>query len=120
MEQEIKRYWDRIDGYVSEHKIDARWILRSPDDDLAHGSLRIVNHPDLPAGHLRAMSSFVTSRRPKTQEEIEQSVEDYQMNPDELEIYSVNEHITTKDNIIEMRSFELEELFGVKIFKKDG
>ncbi len=113
---EIKRYWDRVRGFFTENRVDARWVLRDPNDDKAHGSLRIVSHPDLKPGYLRAFCSFVVSRRPKTSEEIEQSIEDYQMDEIELEVYSVKEH--TKTNKIEYEAplQELEERFGVKIF----
>lgn len=112
------RYWERIYGFVSENDIDARWILRSPEDNKAHGSLRIVSHPDLPPGHLRAFVSFVTSRKSKTKEEIQNAIEDYQMEQTELEIYSVNDHIETTDRELEAPKRDLEELFGVKVFGK--
>ena len=73
------RFWDRVHGIMSEHDIDARWILRSTWDDKAHGSLRIVSHPDLKPGYLKAYAAFVTSRRPKNSQEMEQSVEEYKM-----------------------------------------
>jgi len=114
---DTKRYWERIRGYVTENKIDARWILRDESDDRAHGSLRIVSHPDLRPGYLRSFCYFVTARRPKTQEEIEQSVEEYQMDENELEVYSVNEHITTQKIEHEAPLRELEQRYGVKVFE---
>lgn len=112
----IEGFWERVFGYVTENRIDARWILRYPNDTRAHGSLRIVSHPDLKPGYLRAYSSFVTSRRPKTKKEIEQTVKEYQMQETELEIYSIDEHIETFDRVIEDRYQELEKIFNVKIF----
>ena len=117
MEEEI-RYWDRVRGFVTELDIDARWILRSNIDDMAHGSLRIVSHPDLKPGYLKAFCSFVISRKPKSPEEIEQSVEDFKMDVVELEVYSVNEHIVTKqmpEYIAPKR--DIEKTYNVKIFE---
>jgi len=114
---EEKRYWERVKGYMSELRVDARWVLREEGDSRAHGSLRIVSHPDLKHGYLRAFVSFVTSRRPKTEEEILQTVEEYKMDIPELEIYSIDEHITTVDNTYEAPFQELNKLFGVNIFE---
>ena len=114
--EEYKRYWDRVIGFSSENKVDARWVLRDPKDDKSHGSLRIVSHPDLKPGYLRAFCSFVISRRPKTPEEIAKSVEDYQMEEIELEVYSVDEHIETNKIEYEAPLRELEEKFQVKVF----
>lgn len=113
----IKRNWEKVHGYVTENEIDVRWILKEDDDDRAHGSLRIVSHPDLKPGYLRAYVSFVTKRRPKTKEEIEKTKEDYKMEDTELEIYSINEYIETVDNEIEDRFQDLQKLFQVSIFK---
>ena len=112
-----QRYWERIRGFNSENDVDARWILREDGDHRAHGSLRIVSHPDLRPGYLRSFCYFVTARRPKTQQEIEQSIDDFQMDENELEVYSVNEHITTQKIEHEAPLRELEERFGVKIFE---
>ena len=115
---EEQRYWDEVIGYISEYKVDKRWTLRSNIDDKAHGSLRIVSHPDLKAGHLRAMVSFVISRKPKTQEEIEFVMEEYQMTLIELEAYSFDENIVTRD-IEHVDTYqELEKRFGVEIFRR--
>jgi hypothetical protein len=115
------RYWERKHGFISEHTIDARWVLREYDDPndppKAWGSLRIVSHPDLPAGYLRAVAEFVTSRKPKTQLEIEQAKEDYQMDDLDLEVYSVDEHITTQSISTEDTKQNIEKQFGVKIFE---
>ena len=62
-------YWDRIKGYPTEHRVDARWILRNKDDDKPYGSLRIVSHPDIPPGYLRAHFSYVTSIKKKDETE---------------------------------------------------
>ena len=114
---EEKRYWDRIIGYVSENKVDARWILKSNMDNRAHGSLRIVSHPDLKPGYLRAVASFVTSRKPKTNQEKLQAIDDYKIELNELEVYSVDEHIKTTITNHEAPLRELENLFGIKVFE---
>jgi hypothetical protein len=114
--EEYKRYWERVFGFKSEHRVDARWILRDPNDDKSHGSLRMVSHPDLKPGYLRAYCSFVTARRPKTAEEIAQSIEDYQMEEIELEIYSVDDDIKTNTIEYEAPLRELEDKFGIKVF----
>lgn len=115
-----KRYWERIHGYISEHPIDARYILRDPNNEKAWGSLRVIGYDPrqgiLPPGYVRAHASFVTSRRPKTQEEIDQTIEDYQMEVIELEVYSVDEHVETSDIQTEAPKREIEETFGIKIF----
>ncbi len=114
---EVKRYWERIRGFISENRVDARWILRQEGDDRAFGSLRIVSHPDLKPGYLRSVWTIVTSRKPKTQEEIAESVKEYQMDEIELEVYSVHEHVTTTEKTYEAPMQELEEIYGVKIFE---
>lgn len=114
---EIKRNWDKVHGYVTENEVDVRWILKEDGDDRAHGSLRIVSHPDLKAGYLRAFVSFVTKRRPKTAEEIAITLEDYKMEEIELEIYSIDEYIETYEQTMEDRYQDLETLFDVKIFR---
>jgi hypothetical protein len=118
MAEEVNEfYWERIRGFISENDVDARWILRKHDDNKAHGSLRIVSHPDLKYGYLRAFWTLVTKRRPKTEEEILKTVEELQMDIKELELYSVDEHIETTSRIIEEPLRKLEELFGVDIFE---
>lgn len=116
------RKWERIHGFISEHPIDARYILRDPDNDKAWGSLRVIGYDPkmgiLSPGYVRAFASFVTSRRPKTQEEINQSLEDYQMESIELEVYSVDEHVETKDITYEAPKREIEEMFKIKILRK--
>jgi hypothetical protein len=114
---EIKRNWEKVHGYVTENELDVRWILREDGDSRAHGSLRIVSHPDLKPGFLRAFVSFVTSRRPKTSEEIAVALDKYKMEETELEIYSIDEHIETYEKVVEDRFQDLEKLFDVKIFK---
>jgi hypothetical protein len=47
-----------------------------------------------------------------------QSTEDYQMEITELEVYSVGDDIKTETQTYEAPFKELEEMFGVKIFKK--
>lgn len=111
------RHWEKVHGYITENDLDVRWILRQPNDASAHGSLRIVSHPDLKPGFLRAFVSFVTSRRKKTPEEIAFTMEEYKMDEKELEVYSIDEHVITSDNTIEDRFQDLEKLFGISIFK---
>jgi hypothetical protein len=111
-------YWDRLKGYVTELRVDARWLLRSSENDKPYGSLRIVSHPDLPYGHLRAIFTYVTKIRQKTKEEKIQTIEDYQMEITELEVYSIGEDIHTENKTYEAPFKELEEMFGVKIFAK--
>lgn len=117
MAEEIKRNWEKVHGFVSENDVDVRWILKEDGDSRAHGSLRIVSHPDLKPGYLRAFVSFVTGRRPKTPEEIAYTLEKYKMEEHELEVYSIDEHITTVENTVEDRFQDLEKLFDVKIFE---
>ena len=70
-------YWDRIFGYPTELRVDARWILRKHDSERSYGQLRIVSHPDLPPGHLRSIFIAVTDIEEKNDHEID--------DPDELE-----------------------------------
>ncbi len=111
-------YWDRIVGYPTELRVDARWLLKKHGEDKTYGSLRIVSHPDLPPGQLRSFFTYVKTIRAKSDAEIMQSVEDYQMELIELEIYSVSEDFETVNDEYVAQFKELEELFGVKIFKK--
>jgi len=110
-------YWERVRGYLTENRVDARWVLKKHNDNKAHGSLRIVSHPDLKSGYLRAFWTLVTKRTPKTQEEIEATVDELQMDIKELELYSVNENIETTSRIIEEPLKKLQELFSVNIFE---
>jgi hypothetical protein len=116
------KHWERLHGFISEHPIDARYILRDPDNDKAWGSLRVIGYDPsmgiLPPGYLKAYASFVTHRRPKSHEEIEQSLNDYQMESIELEVYSVDEHVTTEDMTHQAPKREIEEIYGIKIFGK--
>jgi hypothetical protein len=117
MEKEL-RYWDEVFGYKTESRIDKRWVLRSNVDELAHGSLRIVSHPDLKPGHLRAYASFVTKRRKKQPEELEKLKEEYKIEDIELEAYSIDYDIETVDREYVDTYQKLEETFGVEIFKR--
>ena len=110
-------YWDRIRGFATENRVDARWVLRNSDTDKSYGSLRIVSHPDLPAGHLRAIFTYVLTIRKKSKEEKLQTIEDYQMEITELEVYSIAEDINTEMQKYEAPFKKLEEMFGVKIFE---
>ena len=110
-------YWERIIGYPIDVDIDARWILHKEDSERTYGSLRIVSHPDLPPGQLRAYYTYVSTIEEKSDSEVMQTIEDYQMNIGELEVYSVDEKIETDSAEYVAPFKELEELFGVKIFE---
>lgn len=110
-------YWDRLRGYVTELRVDARWILREIDTEKPYGSLRIVSHPDLKPGYLRAIFTYVLTIRTKTKEEKLKTIEDYQMDITELEVYSINDDINTESKTYEAPYKELENLFGIKIFE---
>ncbi len=110
-------YWDRLRGFVSEHRVDARWVLRENKTEKPLGSLRIVSHPDLKPGYLRAVFTYLTNVRKKTIEEKLQTTEDYQMELDELEVYSIHEDIKTDTQKFEAPYKELEEMFDVKVFE---
>jgi hypothetical protein len=110
-------YWSRIHGFVTELRVDARWILRENETERPLGSLRIVSHPDLPYGHLRSFFTYVISIRPKTKDEKIKTIEDYQMEITELEVYSINDDVQTETQTYEASIKELEDMFGVKIFE---
>jgi len=110
-------YWDRLRGFVSEHRVDARWVLRENESERPLGSLRIVSHPDLPPGHLHAIFTYMISIREKSQEEKLKTIEDYQMEIEELEVYSVHDDIKTDTKEIKDTYPVLEEMFDVKIFE---
>jgi len=110
-------YWDRVRGFVSEHRVDARWILRKNNTEKPLGSLRIVSHPDLQPGFLRATFTYMINVNEKTQQEKLQATEDYQMELEELEVYSVNDNIETATKVYEEPYQALEELFTIKIFE---
>jgi len=109
-------YWERLRGFVTELRVDARWILKENETEKPLGSLRIASHPDLPPGYLRAIFTYMTSIRPKTDVEKLQSTEDYQMELTELEVYSIQDDIKTDTEKIEAPYKELEEMFDVKVF----
>lgn len=109
-------FWLEINGFVSEHRKDKRWKLKKKNDDRVYGSLRIVSHPDLKPGYMRSIYTTVIDIEPKTKDQIVKTIEDYQMEEIELEVYSVNEEIKTETHIYEAPVRELEQLFGVKMF----
>ena len=111
-------FWDRLRGFVTEHRVDARWILKEDETERPLGSLRIVSHPDLQPGYLRAVFTYVTEIKEKTKEEKLQTIEDYQMELAELEVYSIHENTTTETKTYEAPFKELEGMFDVKIFDK--
>ena len=109
--------WDRLKGFVTELRVDARWVLRDIETEKPYGSLRIVSHPDLPPGQLRAIFNYVTAIEVKSNAEKLQATEDYQMELTDLEVYSVDDKIETKNETIEAPYKELEEIFDVKVFQ---
>jgi len=109
--------WERLRGYSTELRIDARWLLRGTSDGKSYGSLRIGSFPDMKPGQLRAIFTYVTSIKKKTKEQRLQTTEDYQMELTELEVYSVNDEIKTEVKKYEAQSKELESMFGVKIWE---
>ncbi len=111
-------YWDRLRGFVTELRVDARWVLREEETEKPYGSLRIVSHPDLPPGQLRAIFNYVTTIEDKSNAQKMQATEDYQMELTELEVYSIDEKIETKTETIEAPYKELEKIFSVKVFQK--
>jgi len=111
-------HWDRIRGYVTELKVDARWVLRD-DDDKPQGSLRIVSHPDLRPGFLRAVFTYVTTVRNKSKAEKIKTFVDNDMEISDLEVYSIDKEIGTESETFEAPYKELNEIFGVDIFGKN-
>ena len=111
-------YWYRVRGFLSELKIDARWILLENGTDKPVGQLRIGSFPDVRPGYLRAHFTYVTTIEEKTESEKLQSAEDYDVSVDELEIYSIDDRIETSQQTFELPLRELEEMFGIKVFGK--
>ena len=110
-------YWDRIRGFFTELRVDSRWVLRDGDTEKPYGSLRIASHPDLPPGYLRSIFTYVDSKKPKSEVDIIRTIEDYQIDIKELEVYSIDEDVITETKIYEAPMKELEELFQVKVFE---
>lgn len=108
-------YWDKINGFITEMRVDNRWLLKSSINEKPLGSLRIVSHPDLKPGYLRSIFTFVISIKDKNEYEILKTVEDYQIDIAELEVYSIDQDLETETKIFEAPFRELEELFGIKI-----
>ncbi len=117
MAEQEEFYWERIHGYYTENKPDARWKLRKVGDNRCWGGLRIVGHPDLNPGELRAIYSVVTEIKPKSKEDVIKTIEDFQMELTELEVFSVDEdrEVDTTEYVDQLRN--LQELFGVKVFE---
>jgi len=115
-EQIIQKKWVRKVGYVSEFEIDARWVLYEDGNPRPQGSLRIVSFPDLPPGHLKSFCSIVIKRTPKTEQEIMDTVTKNDMTVEELELYSIDEHIETWDVTDTAPLYKLEKTYGVKVF----
>ena len=111
-------YWERHRDFVTELRVDARWLLRESGTDRTIGSLRIASFPDIQhPGHLRAIFTYITSIRKKSNVEKLQTIEDYQMTEEELEVYSVDNETDTETQTYEAPFKELNELFGVNIFE---
>lgn len=110
-------YWDRLRGFITELRVDARWVLRENVTAKPLGSLRIVSHPDLPPGYLRAIFIFVTSIRKKSKSEKIKTTEDFEMDEAELEVYSVDDDVKTNMVEYEAPLKKLQDDFGVKIFE---
>jgi hypothetical protein len=110
-------YWERLRGFVTELRVDARWVLKENETEKPLGSLRVVSHPDLLPGYLRAIFTYMTSIRPKTYFEKLQTTEDYQMELTELEVYSIEDDIKTDTEKIEAPYKKLEEMFDIKVFE---
>ena len=108
--------WERLKGYVTELRVDSRWILKGKSDNKPYGSLRIASHPDLDPGYLRAIFTYVTTIKSKTNEDIIKTIEDYQIEINELELYSLEDDVETETKTIEAPYKELESIFDVKIF----
>lgn len=109
-------HWEKVTGFFTELRVDSRWILKKEDDEKSYGSLRIVSHPDLRPGYLRAIFTYVISTRVKSYSEKIKTTEDYLIELGELEAYSIDDDVKTKIDTIEGTNKELSELFGVKIF----
>ena len=110
-------YWDRLYDYPTELKVDVRWVLRKISNNRTYGSLRIVSHPDLPPAHLRAFFRYVVEIKDKSDMEFIKTLEEYQITPEETEVYSVDKDFKTDFIKYEATFKELEDLFNVKIFE---
>ncbi len=112
-----QKKWIRKLGFVSEFQIDARWVLYADNDQRPQGSLRIVSHPDLPPGHVRAHCSIVTKRRPKTPDEIAETIAKHDVTKEELEIYSIDEYLDLWiPDPVSGPLYKIEKTYGVKVF----
>lgn len=109
-------FWEKIKGYVSELRVDARWLLKNADNDKPYGSLRICSHPDLPPGYLRSIFTFVVSKKQKTEYELMKTIQDFQIDLMELESYMVDQDIETQTETLEAPMRDLEKVFSVKVF----
>lgn len=110
-------YWERYEDFLTENRVDARWLLKSSDDDKSYGSLRIVSHPDLRPGYLRAVYTVVTEISKRSKAEMLKVISDYKMDVKELEVFNVRDNIETETNEYEAPYKELEKLFSVKVFE---
>lgn len=106
--------WERIPVNFKEFRIDQRWQLMGKDGN-AYGALRIVSHPDLKPGHLKAFFNYISSIREKNSNEILKTIEDYQVEPIELEVYSIKDEVKMEQTEYTLPLHEIQEIFGVKI-----
>lgn len=108
-------YWEKQNGFASEFRIDARWLLKKEGCDVIQGSLRIVSHPDLRPGYFRAYISLVKNISERKRSEILKMIEDNKMSELELEVYSVKDDFDVDNQVIEDTLKNLENMFTVKV-----
>src|SRR5574343_2099114 len=104
-------YWEKQNGFASEFRIDARWLLKKEGCYVIQGSLRIVSHPDLRPGYFRAYISLVKNISERKRSEILKMIEDNKMSELELEVYSVKDDFDVDNQIIEDTLKNLENMF---------
>lgn len=109
--------WERVEGYFTDLRIDSRWTLKRSNTGEPMGNLRIVSHPDLKPGYLRAVFTYVTSKKDKSKSEILLLLKDYNISKAESEVFSVDTKIQTETVKFEATLKELESMFNVKIFR---
>ncbi len=109
-------YWEEYDDFISENRVDKRWILRSHNDDGSYGSLRIVSHPDLRPGYLRCIYTQLESVRERSKVEMMRVIADYHMNNEELEVFNIKNDTTFSTTEMEAPYKDLEEIFKVEVF----
>lgn len=113
---EDEMYWEEYTDFISENRVDKRWVLKSSVDDKSYGSLRIVSHPDLRPGYLRSIYTYLKSIRTRSRAELLRVIAEYQMNALELDAYNVKDDVEFETTQFEAPYKELEKLFNVKVF----